>query len=92
MQNKRVIILITAVLALVCLCTGAFAQEEYRTLKIGSEGKDVTRLKIAMYWLGYFTSTNVSDEYNRVTSERVMQLQKITGWRKPALPPPNCRN
>ena len=88
MQNKRVIILITAVLALVCLCTGAFAQEEYRTLKIGCEGKDVTRLKLAMYWLGYFTSENVSDAYNRVTSERVMQLQKNNGLEETGIADP----
>ena len=48
----------------------------YRTLKKGDSGADVTALKTAMYYLGYFTSLNVSDQYNNVMVERVMALQK----------------
>lgn len=91
MQTKRCIVLLAAAMALVLLCTGALAQEEYRTLKIGSEGKDVTRLKKAMYWLGYFTSDNVSDSYNRVTSERVMQLQKNNGLEETGIATPELQ-
>ncbi|MBR6707558.1 MAG: peptidoglycan-binding protein [Clostridia bacterium] len=51
----------------------------YRTLKKGDSGPDVTALKIAMYYLGYFTSLNVSDQYNNVMVERVMALQRANG-------------
>ena len=91
MQTKRIIILIAAVLALVLFCTGALAQSEYRTLDKGCRGEDVTRLKTAMYWLGYFTSTNVSDSYNRVTSERVMQLQKNNGLEETGIATPELQ-
>lgn len=91
MQTKRFVILIAAALALVLFCTGALAQSEYRTLEKGSRGEDVTRLKTAMYWLGYFTSTNFSDEYNRVTSERVMQLQKNNGLEETGIATPELQ-
>lgn len=91
MQTKRIIILIAAVLALVLFCTGALAQSEYRTLEKGCRGEDVTRLKTAMYWLGYFTSTNFTDEYNRVTSERVMQLQKNNGLEETGVASPELQ-
>ena len=51
----------------------------YRTLKPGMTGRDVQRFKIAMYWLGYFNTKDVSDVFNAVTVERVKQLQKNNG-------------
>ena len=72
----------TALLALLalCLCASALGAESgYRTLKRGDSGPDVTRLKEAMYWLGYFSSQNVSDMYNATTEERVKQLQRNNG-------------
>ena len=51
----------------------------YETLKEGMSGEAVQRLKKAMYWLGYFNTENLSDEYNEVTANRVKQLQKANG-------------
>ena len=70
-----------ALCCLLCLALLAPAAlgEEYRTLQEGDSGEDVTRLKLAMYWLGYFTSQNVSDQYNKVMVERVKNLQRLNG-------------
>lgn len=51
----------------------------YETLTEGMSGEAVQKLKKAMYWLGYFNSENLSDEYNEVTVNRVKQLQKNNG-------------
>ncbi len=54
-------------------------EEIYRTLKKGMSGKDVQALKKAMYWLGYFNTINLSEDFNSVTVERVKLLQKNNG-------------
>ena len=71
----------SALCCLLCLALLAPAAlgEEYRTLQEGDSGEDVTRLKLAMYWLGYFTSQNVSDQYNKVMVERVKKMQRLNG-------------
>ena len=51
----------------------------YETLTEGMSGEAVQKLKKAMYWLGYFNTENLSDEYNEVTANRVRQLQKANG-------------
>ena len=51
----------------------------YETLTEGMTGEAVQKLKKTMYWLGYFNSENLSDEYNEVTVNRVKQLQKNNG-------------
>ena len=51
----------------------------YETLTEGMTGDAVQKLIKAMYWLGYFNSENLSDEYNEVTVNRVKQLQKANG-------------
>ena len=51
----------------------------YETLTEGMTGDAVQKLKKAMYWLGYFNSENLSDEYNEVTVNRAKQLQKANG-------------
>ena len=64
---------------LISLC-GVGQAENYRVLKKGSEGKDVMRLKTAMYWLGYFSNKkNLTDYYNENTAQRVKQLQAANG-------------
>lgn len=78
MRNKKLTAILLFLLAL-ALCGAALAQSEYRTLKKGDEGKDVLALKKAMYWLGYFTTENVSDQYNGTTVERVQWLQRNNG-------------
>lgn len=55
------------------------ASAEYRTLQQGDSGEDVLALKMRMYELGYFTGTNFSREYNKITAERVKRLQKANG-------------
>ena len=80
MRSKKWLILCAGLMCmlLIGLCASACA-EEYRTLKVGSEGSDVKRFKTAMYWLGYFKDKNVSDQYNSLTAERVKLLQKNNG-------------
>ena len=53
--------------------------EEYRELKLGMNGDDIQRFKVAMYWLGYFTTDNLDGNFTRTTQERVKQLQKNNG-------------
>ena len=53
--------------------------ESYSTLQEGDIGKEVLALKKAMYYLGYFTSLNLTDNYNALMTERVMQLQEACG-------------
>lgn len=69
-----------AFLALCLLLTAVFAAaEEYQTLKKGDKGEAVLALKQRMYELGYFTSTNFSNEFNDVTVRRLQELQKKNG-------------
>lgn len=95
MQNHKLLKPLTALLALLLVCAFAFAlaqeQEEYRTLDIGCRGEDVTRLKKAMYWLGYFTSDKVSDEYNDVTARRVIQFQQNNGLEETGIATPEMQ-
>ncbi len=91
MRNKHIIVLLSVLAALVLLCTGAPAEEEYRTLKIGSEGKDVLQMKQAMYWLGYFTTINLSDSYNSTTEERIRWLQRNNGLEETGIATPELQ-
>ena len=65
-------------LLLCAFCLPGLA-EEYRELKLGMNGDDVQRFKVAMYWLGYFTTPNLDGNFTRTTQERVKQLQKNNG-------------
>lgn len=76
--KKRILAAGLMCVMLISLCFSAQA-DDYRTLKKGMEGRDVQRLKTAMYWLGYFKDKNVNDQYNSLMAERVMQLQKNNG-------------
>ena len=67
-----------ALMVLISACAFAGA-ETYETLELGMKGPAVKRLKVAMYWLGYFKTDNVSDAYNDVMVERVKQLQRNNG-------------
>lgn len=91
MRNKKYIGILLAVLTVLALCFTALAADEYRTLKQGDEGKDVLRFKKAMYWLGYFTTENVSDQYNGTTVERVMLLQKNNGLEETGVATPELQ-
>ena len=63
-------------LACALLLGAPCARAEYRELREGMRGSDVLALKTAMYYLGYFTSLNLSDSYNAVMTQRVKNLQK----------------
>lgn len=91
MRNKKLILLIAAVLSLAVLCATAFSADEYRTLKSGMEGKDVLKFKKAMYWLGYFTTENLSDVYNGTTVERVQWLQRNNGLEETGIATPELQ-
>lgn len=52
---------------------------QYETLRVGSSGSNVLRLKNRLYELGYFTSNSFNDQYTGTTSERVMQFQAANG-------------
>jgi len=78
MRGKKLLFIALLGLLLLSLCFCGLA-EEYRTLQVGDEGRDVQQLKTAMYWLGYFKDKNVSDSFNSLTAERVKLLQKNNG-------------
>ncbi len=91
MKKRLFLLFFIAMFAAVLLCTGVFAEEEYRTLKIGSVGRDVQKLKLAMYWLGYYSSDNVTDNFNKLMSERIMQLQKNNGLEETGIATPELQ-
>lgn len=80
MAGLALVIIISA-----CAFAGA---EEYETLELGMKGPAVKRLKVAMYWLGYFKTDNVSDAYNDVMVERVKQLQRNNGLEETGIADP----
>ena len=79
MRKRMLAVLLLLALLPVCAFAGA-EEAEYRTLQQGDTGRDVLRLKQAMYWLGYFTNLqNLSDSYNKTMAERVAMLQENNG-------------
>lgn len=91
MRNKKIGLVLLSMLFVAILGVSALAESEYRTLKKGDEGKDVLALKKAMYWLGYFATENVSDQYNGTTVERVMMLQKNNGMEETGIATPELQ-
>lgn len=91
MRNKKIGLVLLSLLFVAILGVSALAESEYRTLKKGDEGKDVLALKKAMYWLGYFATENVSDQYNGTTVERVMMLQKNNGMEETGIATPELQ-
>ena len=75
--GKMALLILTA--WAVILLSAAVAETGYRTLKRGDSGEDVYRMKEQMYQLGYFTSMNITNQFNAVTEERVKLLQKANG-------------
>lgn len=54
--------------------------ESYKTLKQGSSGNDVVKMKKRMQELGYFSAgASLSNQYNATTTERVKLFQKVNG-------------
>ena len=78
--NKRLIRLLAAVLLLSLLVPAyGIAESSYRELKTGDRGEDVLALKNRLYELGYITSGNYGDDYNRNTAQKIRELQKKNG-------------
>lgn len=77
-NNNRWIAAGLIALLLCSFCMPALG-EEYRELKLGMNGDDIQKFKVAMYWLGYFTTDNLDGNFTRTTQERVKQLQKNNG-------------
>ena len=77
--NKNRWIAAGLIALLLCAFCLPAAGEEYRELKLGMNGDDIQKFKVAMYWLGYFTTDNLDGNFTRTTQERVKQLQKNNG-------------
>ena len=77
-MNRWINILMILAIAITCviLSTISANAEEYRTLKVGDSGEDVIALKTRMYELGYFSTDQFSDEFNKITRDRLKELQK----------------
>ena len=78
-NSKKRFIAAGLIALLLCACCLPGLSEEYRELKLGMNGDDIQRFKVAMYWLGYFTTDNLDGNFTRTTQERVKQLQKNNG-------------
>lgn len=76
---------------LAVMVTGVFAEASYRELKKGDSGPDVLALKERLFDLGYITSQNFEDDYNKNTAERIRQLQKKNGLRQTGIATPELQ-
>ena len=82
---------VAVLLLLAVIVTGVFAEASYRELKKGDSGPDVTALKERLFDLGYITSRNFGDDYNKNTVERIRQLQKKNGLRQTGIATPELQ-
>ena len=82
---------VAVLLLLAVIVTEVFAEASYRELKKGDSGPDVTALKERLFDLGYITSRNFGDDYNKNTAERIRQLQKKNGLRQTGIATPELQ-
>ena len=75
MLRALAVVLLFALLIPVC----AMGESSYRELKKGDRGEDVLALKDRLYELGYITSKNYGDDYNKNTVKKIKDLQKKNG-------------
>lgn len=79
-NRKQMLIRVLAFLLLLSLVpVPGFGGDTYRELKTGDKGEDVLALKDRLYELGYITSKNYGDDYNKNTAARIRDLQKKNG-------------
>lgn len=80
------VILLLALIPACCLGEGA-----YRELKKGDRGEDVLALKDRLYELGYISSKNYGDDYNKNTVSKVKELQKKNGLKSTGIATPELQ-
>ncbi len=51
----------------------------YRELSAGTEGEDVTALKLRLFDLGYYSTSKVSDAFTADTARKVKRFQELNG-------------
>ncbi len=89
-------LLLTRVLAVILLFAllipscGA-GESGYRELKSGDRGEDVLALKNRLYDLGYITSKNYGDDYNKNTVKKIKELQKKNGLKATGVATPELQ-
>ncbi len=92
MKGHKTLLAAAAVFILLAvMVTGVFAEASYRELKKGDSGPDVLALKERLFDLGYITSKNFEDDYNKNTAERIRQLQKKNGLRQTGIATPELQ-
>ena len=89
--HKTLLAAAVVFILLAVMVTGVFAEASYRELKKGDSGPDVTALKERLFDLGYITSRNFGDDYNKNTAERIRQLQKKNGLRQTGIATPELQ-
>ena len=89
--HKTLLAAAVVFILLAVMVTGVFAEASYRELKKGDSGPDVTALKERLFDLGYITSRNFGDDYNKNTVERIRQLQKKNGLRQTGIATPELQ-
>ncbi|MCR5567351.1 MAG: phosphodiester glycosidase family protein [Clostridiales bacterium] len=70
---------------------GCGAESAYRELKSGDRGEDVLALKDRLYELGYISSKNYGDDYNKNTVARIKELQKKNGLKATGIATPELQ-
>ena len=81
------VVLLSALLVPVC----GFGENGYRELKSGDRGEDVLALKNRLYELGYITSKNYGDDYNKNTVSKIKELQKKNGLKATGIATPELQ-
>ena len=89
--HKTLLAAAVVFILLAVMVTGVFAEASYRELKKGDSGPDVLALKERLFDLGYITSKNYEDDYNKNTAERIRQLQKKNGLRQTGIATPELQ-
>ena len=89
--HKTLLAAAVVFILLAVMVTGVFAEASYRELKKGDSGPDVLALKERLFDLGYITSKNFEDDYNKNTAERIRQLQKKNGLRQTGIATPELQ-
>ena len=89
--HKTLLVAAAVFILLAVMVTGVFAEASYRELKKGDSGPDVLALKERLFDLGYITSKNFEDDYNKNTAERIRQLQKKNGLRQTGIATPELQ-